>query len=684
MKSLLEENELRQAALRRVFDPVSGEGSVGARFELANGAGRLFLPLTMRDEELTKTLERCGSFAGAGRALGISESEFAGRFHRLRCLHDFPYWAATCVYIKSKGGGGDVLFRLNAPQRRLVECFEAQRVAGKPIRLILLKARQWGGSTCTQLYMAWLQLIHATGLNSLIIAHQGAGTEEIKDMFDRMLGQYPEELLYMDREPQPKERRMERVGRSGAAFRIPARNCKVKTGSAERPDSCRGGDYNLVHLSEVAIWPKTKGKSPEDIVRSACGGILLASMTMIVYESTANGTGNFFHREYVAAARGESQFAAMFVSWYEIERYSLALTAGERETLAQRLLEGREDESATARSESGAYLWRLWENGATLEAIAWYIEERKKYKDHADMAAEYPSNDIEAFAHSGCRVFDRYRVEKLRAGCCSPKYRGEVESGDLDPKSLRNLKFEYMTGGGLEVWEMPDELRIRDRYVVVVDVGGRSAKADWSVITVFDRAAGPSGDSIEVAAQWRGHCDIDLLAWRAARIAKFYGEALLIFESNTLETREASRMLDGDQLPYIMLQLRDAYDNLYVRVVDGDVVGGGVTTRLGFHTNVRTKPMVISTLVRVVREGLYTERCEGALDEMLSYERRQNGSYGAIDGAHDDILMTRAIGLHVILHDMEPVLKSRVESGESRERRGSKEWRARIRPDLAF
>lgn len=131
-----------------------------------------------------------------------------------------------------------------------------------------------------------------------------------------------------------------------------------------------------------------------------------------------------------------------------------------------------------------------------------------------------------------------------------------------------------------------------------------------------------------------------------------------------------------------MLQLRDAYDNLYVRVVDGDVVGGGVTTRLGFHTNVRTKPMVISTLVRVVREGLYTERCEAALDEMLSYERRQNGSYGAIDGAHDDILMTRAIGLHVILHDMEPMVKSRVERRKSRVE--SRRSREKVRPDLAF
>ena len=32
--------------------------------------------------------------------------------------------------------------------------------------------------------------------------------------------------------------------------------------------------------------------------------------------------------------------------------------------------------------------------------------------------------------------------------------------------------------------------------------------------------------------------------------------------------------------------------------------------------------------------------------------RRPNGSYGATEGAHDDLLMTRAIGLHVALHEM--------------------------------
>ena len=141
--------------------------------------------------------------------------------------------------------------------------------------------------------------------------------------------------------PVAARKKMERVGRSGAIYRVPSRNCKIKIGTAERPDSCRGGDYNLVHCSEVGIWKKTDGKSPEDILRSACSGVLYAPMTMIVYESTANGTGNFFHREYEAAKRGISQFEALFISWFDIDLYSLPFgNESQRDRFAAALYEG--------------------------------------------------------------------------------------------------------------------------------------------------------------------------------------------------------------------------------------------------------------------------------------------------------------------------------------------------------
>ena len=666
--NILKENNKRNADVYQWFDPISGIGSIGKRVEVHIEDFPLetqYLPVEMLNIPLVKLLMKCGSikkFLTVELEVAYNEEDrlkVIEQFVRLRCRYDFAFWAAMYVYIKNKGGGEDVLFRLTRPQRKFVERLEALRKANKPIRIVLLKARQWGGSTTSQLYMAWLQLIHKVGLNSLIIAHQGAGSDEIKDMFDRMIKAYPISMLYKLGETyNENESKLVGVGHSGSIHRVPQRNCKIKIGTAERPDSCRGGDYNLVHLSEVGLWKTTDGKKPEDIVRSACSGILLKPYTMIVYESTANGTGNFFQREYDAAKRGTSQFEAMFVSWFDIEQYSLPFdNDDEKADFAIWLWKNKNNATpSSARAESGRYLWWLWEKGATLEAINWYVQERAKYNEHAPMASEYPSDDVEAFVHSGERVFDKYKVDAFRASCKPPKFVGDVYADEDEGKNaLKNLRFSEDSQGLLWVWDMPeidDKEIVTNRYVTIVDIGGRSKKADWSVILVIDRLFMMDGGRPQVVAQWYGHIDMDILAWKAAQIAAFYDNSLLVIESNTLETHDKERSVDGDLSHFILNQIKDVYPNLYARKQTEDEIREGIPRKYGFHTNVSTKPMIISTLIKVVREHLYIERDERCLDEYVVYEKKQNGAFGAIIGKHDDLLMTRAIGLHICFYEM--------------------------------
>ena len=667
IREILEENERRNNEIYAPFNPITGKGSVGKRNEVVIDGFPLhtqYLPVEMTNIPLVKRLVKYGSLDAFLQAMGSEKEDYEydrqkviQQFVRLRCRYDFPFWAAMFVYIKNKGGGEDVLFRLTRPQRRFIERLEKLRKAGKPIRIVLLKARQWGGSTTSQIYMAWLQLVHKVGLNSLIIAHQGAGSDEIKDMFDRMINSYPVEMLHKINENYSEnEPKLVGVGKSGSIHRVPQRNCKIKIGTAERPDSCRGGDYNLVHLSEVGLWKVTDGKKPEDIVRSACSGVLYRPYTMIVYESTANGTGNFFQKEYDDAKKGVSQFEAMFVSWFDIEQYSIPVSNPEE--FAAWLYKNKDNGNvSSSREESGRYLWWLWEKGATLEAINWYIQERAKYTEHGMMASEYPSDDIEAFVHSGARVFDRYKVEKLRPSCRVPKYIGEVYADEDEGKNaLKNLRFREDSQGLLHIWELPeiDEYEaVTDRYLTVVDIGGRSNKADFSVILVLDRLFQADGGKPVVVAQWYGHIDIDLLAWKAAQIAAFYDNSILVIESNTLETHDKERQVDGDQSQFILNQIKDVYPNLYARKQSEEDIREGLPKKYGFHTNVATKPMIISTLVKVVRENLYTERDGRCLDEYLCYEKKPNGAFGAIVGKHDDLLMTRAIGLHICFFEMD-------------------------------
>lgn len=671
--ALLAENDRRNEIMFAKFDPVTGEGSIGKRVRVSIADFAIpvqWLPVEMMDIPLVKKLVKAGSidkFLSSVMYVEPNDDDFikvSRTLIRLRYKHDFPFWTATLVYIHNKDAGKDVLFRLWYPQRILVSRFEAKRKAGLPIRLILLKARQWGGSTTVQLYMAWLQFFHKKGLNSLIIAHQGTASDEIKDMFDLMIKKHPVEFLhklgevYSENEP-----KLVGVGKSGSTYRVPQRDCKIKVGTAERPNGCRGGAYSLVHLSEVGLWKKTEGKSPEDIVRSACSGILARPYTIIVMESTADGVGTYFDAEYTAAADPtvKSQFEALFISWFQIEHYSRPFdSAEELRAFAKWLWENRNNAyTPSNREESGRYLWSLWEKGATLEAIHWYIYERAGKNDFAVMAAEFPSDDVEAFVHAGTMVFDKYLVKQFEPYCRKPKFVGEVYAdADEGEEALSNLRFREDRQGLLSIWAMPekfDDYEVTDRYLTVVDVGGRSNKADWSVIVVFDRLSMIDGsEPPSVVAQWYGHCDIDRLAWRAAQIAAFYNDSLLVIESNTLETHDKERQVEGgDQSQYILNQISDIYPNLYARKQSEDEIREGAPRKYGFHTNVATKPMIISTLVKVIRERLYIERDKRCLDEYDTYERKPNGAYGAIVGKHDDLLMTRAIGLHICYREME-------------------------------
>ncbi len=108
----------------------------------------------------------------------------------------------------------------------------------------------------------------------------------------------------------------------------------------------------------------------------------------------------------------------------------------------------------------------------------------------------------------------------------------------------------------------------------------------------------------------------------------------------------------------MLSELNHVYPNLYRRPLL-DSVRGGEELRVGFHTNRSTKSIVINHLIGVVRDDAYVERDVDACDELAVYECRQSGRFAAKPGHHDDILMTRAIGLYVASGMPEPVPRRR-------------------------
>lgn len=594
IEDILAENNRRKAALADVegrYDPLTGIGCWGDRVE---SAGYL-VP--------REVLARCPNY----HSLEPLEQE------RQRIRDDFEFWCARCVTIRDKMSGRNVPLVLNRPQRRLLALMERQRIKGRPVRVILLKARQWGGSTLVQMYMAWMQLVRHTGWNSLICGHLHVTSKSIKRMYNLLLRHYPRELLdeaygephFTKLEGQPNVQQLD------------GRDSLVITGSSRSEDAVRGYDISMAHLSEVAFWQESAMHCPDDVVRSVCGSIALKPETVIVLESTANGVGDYFHDEWLRAEQDLSDKEPMFVPWYEIGMYALHV----------------DDPSALWQAMDG-YEHELWQAGRTLEQINWYHHKRKEYRSHQQMMAEYPGSASEAFSTTGNCPFERKMLDDLSMTCdLPPLLVGDIQGeGTEGAAAKQNVHLVRLEKGLLKVWAMPEQCApVKVRYVVVVDVGGRADTSDYSVIAVW-RMADPSCPAA-IVAQWRGHIDHDQLGWKAMQLAKFYNNALLVIECNTL-INEAARAGESE---YILQAVYRAYGNIYQY--------GGKT--LGFHTNVKTKRKAITALIEAVRDSKYVERDIDAVNEMRDYQEL-NSRYAARPGKHDDILMTRAIGLLVM------------------------------------
>ena len=643
-ESIIIENTKRLGEISAVYNPITGEGSTSVAREWVNidhfPIEKMYLPASMCNEELVQALAERGAEGYLQKRLGVEASnrnmiKLWLDFCLLRMKHDFEYWARSMTTISDKGKGRDTAFTLNRPQRIYLKAMEELRLGGRPIDIILCKARQWGGSTLTQLYMLWIQLVHKRNWNSVICGDIEKQSSIVAGMLAKVISRYPKWATggrQLTTSPYQGAQKTRVINWS---------NSRYSLGSAQKPDSLRSEDISMAHLTEVGLWKATHGRKPEDLVQSIFGSIASGPYTMKVIESTAKGVGNFFHRTWIDATEKRNNFTPVFIPWFSIDLYSKAIDPN------------RYGEFIDSMDE---YEHRLFSLGATLEAIAWYRDKRLEMPDEWRLYSEFPSTANEAFQSTGRRVFRTKYVESVRKGCVPPTFIGDiVEKRDKDGvKSIMEPLSPGEKGDSnyLAVWLMPEnEKNIRDRYIVTVDVGGTGNKADYSCILVADRIAMLDGGVPEIAACWHGHIEHDKLAWKAVEIARAYDNALLVIESNTLETEGT----EGNNFEYILNEISGRYSNLYCRTSVQEVKQGR-PRRWGFHTNSSTKPMVINFLIKALRDGLYVERCMETTYELDLYEYKENGKeMGAIEGNHDDRVMATAILVWICYNHPLPV-----------------------------
>lgn len=517
----------------------------------------------------------------------------------------------------------------NWAQRILVEQVLMDLHDGLPVRYIILKARQMGLSTIIEALCFWWTTTHKN-VNSVIIAHKKKAAKNLYKMFRRFYDNAHSNFrptrkyntkddLTFDVSDEVKEDYNTR------GENPPGLGSEIQTMVAGDGEG-RSDTILFFHGSEVAFWDKGS-----DVLSSALQAIPLLPDTFAFLESTANGVGGYFYDEWQFAKKGESRFKFIFFAWHEHPEYELDGQIGVYDEEELELIDI---------FKTKGYPQEAWD-----KKLVWRREKKKEFRTEPDkFYQEYPKDDLEAFLASGRPVFDIRQLIKMEEIARLPEHQpkfGTVKKR-RNPESLKEefyLDEVPVTMDGhdptpLKVWELPEK---NIKYSIAVDTSegiDRGAnddrnQTDYSVIDVM------STHNLKTVARWRGHIDPDELGDVVAYIGWFYNTALVGPEINNHGLVTAQR-------------LRNLfYRNLYMRETSEEEQFQERTSRIGWQTNRKTKPIVIADLQKAIREGDIIDYDVIFIREAMTYVRDDMGRTSAQENMFDDCVMAKAINLQM-------------------------------------
>jgi len=224
-------------------------------------------------------------------------------------------------------------------------------------------------------------------LSAYVLAHQVESTIKIFSMTQKFRMNLPTDLQ------QPLEKDTERAMSmsNGSGYSV---------GTAGSAQIGRGMTVQLFHGSEVAFY-----ENADQLSTGLMQTVADVVGTELIFESTANGPGNFFYDLVMGAIAGTNGFMLIFIPWYWQDEYKDPMP------LAEKDLDEKEQK-----------YWEAHKNdGLTLQHLAW---RRRKIASFGGQewkfVQEYPFNPEEAFVKAEGRFFDLARVYVARGKKVEP------------------------------------------------------------------------------------------------------------------------------------------------------------------------------------------------------------------------------------------------------------------------
>ncbi|MBG9735788.1 DNA packaging protein [Paenibacillus alvei] len=500
-------------------------------------------------------------------------------------LSDFEQFCFRMLKIKNKSGEMVPLV-LNDAQRRYASKVFADISASKPVRIVILKARQMGFSTVTEALIYYFTSLQEAK-NGFIVAQSSEASSNLYDMFQLYYEKVPAIIQPMSRKNNAKKLTFENPAiRTADRRKNPGLKSKITVQTAESRVLARSDTIHYLHASEVAFWPAKKKKRH---LLSLLAALSKEPGSLGVIESTANGMEEF-KKMWDAAVKGESDFTPLFFSWFEMPDYRKPVPPGFELTEEERELKdkyGLDDEQLQ---------WRR------------YTIRNDCGGDPRQFDQEYPSEPDDAFLLSGEGIFDNKFIKRLRDAITLKGSRHEIDfvKGKVIPSS----------NGELVIYRKPENGK---RYVLAADTAKGKEDGDYDAAYVLEERTG------EMCAALHGKWDTDLYGKKLNTLGLFYNTALLAVENNNTGESVLNTLFNTCHYPLLFMHKKGT---------------------LGWNTNQATRPVMISDFKEAIRDQLYDIYCSELYGECMTLIDK-SGKAEADSGCHDDRIMAYSIALQV-------------------------------------
>lgn len=490
-------------------------------------------------------------------------------------------------FIKILNKDGELVpLKFNYAQNKLYDVIKKQTQENKPVRIIILKARQMGISTCVEAILNTNTMLNFN-MKTGIITHQSSATANLFKMSKIMYQSLPNKIKPQVLKDNQNELVFNNTDNTGL-------NSELKCMTAGSSGVGRSDTYKQLHLSEYAFWPGDK--------KATLNGLLQAvpntPNSIVIIESTANGFEHF-KELWDDAVEGNSDFIPVFFPWFKMPEYRMTYDGFD-------LTEEEKELKRIYSLDNEQLSWRRW-------CI------KNNCSNDIDMfKQEYPSNPEEAFLSTGKCLFNKEqvinRIQKLK----DPLKKGYFKY-NYNSQKITNIKFvESESKSLIEIYEMP-----KSGYPYVLGGDPAGIGTDSFAGDVIDNTTGKQVATLEV------ELDETEFTRQMYCLGMFYNEALCCIETNysTFPTKELFRL---------------GYTKQYLRTID-DIIDVKIQDKLGFNTNRATRPVIISELVKFFSECIDLINCKKTLLQALTFIKREDGKQAADDGYHDDRIMSLAI-----------------------------------------